>query len=264
MAGYTRQSSASIVTGEDILAAPVNAEFNQLQSAFHASDGHLHTGGTGDGPPIELSGSDIGVTGQLGAANGGGGGTTYALSFANLKQDATTAATGVVELATEAEVETGTDATRVVTVATMTNVMGFKMLESGTFGGSATKSINISSYITAGYIGFKFIFLNASTATSSIATEINALSPGGGFVLATGASGSISCSGELTYWLNNSDSDYFVYVHSDGTGSSDYYAAIRSASGTISTVGISTAQSGTDPDFTATGSWYLFGMKAWS
>ena len=120
MAGYTRQSSASIVTGEDILAAPLNAEFNQLQSAFNGSTGHLHTGGVGDAPLINLAGVSIGVTGILGATNGGGGGATYAASFANLKQAATTSATGVVELATDAETQTGTDTVRVLTPSNLT------------------------------------------------------------------------------------------------------------------------------------------------
>jgi len=77
MTGYVRQSSASIVTGEDILAAPLNSEFNRLESAFNGTTGHLHTGGVGDGPLINLSGVSIGITGILGATNGGGGGATY-------------------------------------------------------------------------------------------------------------------------------------------------------------------------------------------
>jgi hypothetical protein len=71
MAGYTRQSSASIVNGSAITAPPINAEFNQLLAAFHASTGHGHTGGTGDAPKIPLATS---VSGYLPAANGGSGG----------------------------------------------------------------------------------------------------------------------------------------------------------------------------------------------
>lgn len=48
-------------------------------------------------------------------ADGGTGQSTAALAFAALKQDATTSATGVVELATTAETVTGTDTTRAVT-----------------------------------------------------------------------------------------------------------------------------------------------------
>ena len=71
MAGYTRQSLADIQTGIEIEAAPLNAEFNQLQSAFHNVTGHGHTGsGSGDGPPIVLTTS---VSGVLPVANGGTG-----------------------------------------------------------------------------------------------------------------------------------------------------------------------------------------------
>lgn len=76
MAGYTRQSAADIVTDADILAAPLNAEFNQMQAAFHATTGHPHDGNTGNGPKISLTGS---VAGVLPLANGGTGTTTLDL-----------------------------------------------------------------------------------------------------------------------------------------------------------------------------------------
>lgn len=52
-------------------------------------------------------------------AHGGTGQTTAAAAFAALKQDATTSATGVVQLATSGEAITGTDATKVITPQTM-------------------------------------------------------------------------------------------------------------------------------------------------
>jgi len=70
MAGYTRQSASSIQNTLDITAAPLNAEFNQLQTAFGTS-GHTHTGVAGDSAKIPLASS---VTGYLPAANGGVGG----------------------------------------------------------------------------------------------------------------------------------------------------------------------------------------------
>lgn len=66
--GYTRQSAANIQTGEDILAAPLNAEFNALQASFDSSSGHSHDGTTGEGPLINLTTS---ITGLLPVANGG-------------------------------------------------------------------------------------------------------------------------------------------------------------------------------------------------
>jgi len=53
MAGYTRQSSASILSGEIVSASPINAEYNQIESAFNASTGHKHDGTTAEGPPID-------------------------------------------------------------------------------------------------------------------------------------------------------------------------------------------------------------------
>jgi hypothetical protein len=71
MAGYTRQSTASIINGSNITAPPLNTEFNQLQAAFNATSGHTHTGGTGDAPKINLATS---VSGYLPAVHGGIGG----------------------------------------------------------------------------------------------------------------------------------------------------------------------------------------------
>ena len=68
MAGYVRQSAATIVNGAAITAPPLNAEFNQIVSAFASSSGHAHTGATGDGPKIALATS---VSGFLPLVNGG-------------------------------------------------------------------------------------------------------------------------------------------------------------------------------------------------
>ena len=70
MAGYIRQSSGNIVDGLKINAADLNAEFNALRDAFHATTGHPHDGTTGDGPKIDLTTS---VTGDLHLAEGGTG-----------------------------------------------------------------------------------------------------------------------------------------------------------------------------------------------
>jgi hypothetical protein len=60
-----------------------------------------------------------GVTGTLPIANGGTGATTAANAFTALKQAATDAVTGVVELATNAEAAAGTDTTRAITPAAL-------------------------------------------------------------------------------------------------------------------------------------------------
>mgnify|MGYP001328998132 FL=1 len=69
MAGYTRQSSSSIASGQAVSAVPLNNEFNQVQSAFDASSGHNHDGSTsGNGPKIVLTTS---ISGYLPLAHGG-------------------------------------------------------------------------------------------------------------------------------------------------------------------------------------------------
>ena len=71
MAGYTRQSVASIINGANITAPPLNAEFNQLLAAFNGSTGHAHDGTTGNAPKINLVTS---VSGYLPVVHGGVGG----------------------------------------------------------------------------------------------------------------------------------------------------------------------------------------------
>lgn len=70
MAGYVRQSASEILAGQVVLATPLNAEFNQLQAAFHATTGHTHDASAGNGPKITLTTSVVGI---LPVANGGTG-----------------------------------------------------------------------------------------------------------------------------------------------------------------------------------------------
>ena len=51
MAGYSARQS-TFTTGDTILAAHSNDEFNQLLSAFNATTGHTHDGTAGEGGPI--------------------------------------------------------------------------------------------------------------------------------------------------------------------------------------------------------------------
>lgn len=75
--GYVRQSAAEIQDGEDIVAAPLNAEFDALVAAMHGTTGHSHDGTSGEGPPIALTTS---VSGVLPIANGGTNAATAALA----------------------------------------------------------------------------------------------------------------------------------------------------------------------------------------
>lgn len=72
----------------------------------------------GDG--VNIRGASGSGTGDMLAANNLSDVANAVTSFTNIKQDATDSATGVVELATNSEVQTGTDTTRAVTPAGLT------------------------------------------------------------------------------------------------------------------------------------------------
>ena len=80
MAGYTRQSVADIVNGSNITAPPLNAEFNQLATAFDPTTGHSHDGSSGNSPKIDLTTS---ITGYLPAIHGGIGGKNNTTATTN-------------------------------------------------------------------------------------------------------------------------------------------------------------------------------------
>lgn len=73
--GYTRQKSAEITAGATITDTDLEAEYDAIVAAFHASTGHNHNGTVGGGALIPLT---TGVTGTLPIANGGTSATTAA------------------------------------------------------------------------------------------------------------------------------------------------------------------------------------------
>ncbi len=79
MAGYTRQSRPDITNGADITAPPLNAELDQVETAF-GTGGHSHDGTTGNAPKINLATS---VSGYLQAVNGGMGGKNNVTATSN-------------------------------------------------------------------------------------------------------------------------------------------------------------------------------------
>lgn len=81
-------------------------------------------GGAVSGVAAITSGSITGIT-DLAIADGGTGASTAATAFSNLKQAATTSATGVVELATDAEAMAGTDTTRAVTPSNLASAKSY-------------------------------------------------------------------------------------------------------------------------------------------
>jgi hypothetical protein len=82
------------------------------------------SGGSLIGAAAITSGSITGIT-DLAIADGGTGASTAAAAFTALKQAATTSATGVVELATDAEAMAGTDTTRAVTPSNLASAKSY-------------------------------------------------------------------------------------------------------------------------------------------
>ena len=109
-----------------------------------------------------------GVTGILPIANGGTNANSAAQAFSNIKQAASTTATGVVELATDAETQTGTDSTRAVTPAGLASVVSSTTLRGlvelatdaeAQAGTDATRAITPASLLAANVV--------ASTVTAT-------------------------------------------------------------------------------------------------
>jgi hypothetical protein len=130
-----------------------------------------------------VTGTAANVTGTVAIANGGTGQTTASAAFGALKQAASTSATGVVELSTDTEAQTGTDTARAVTPAnlnavvpgmgqTLNDVTGARAFNTNYVNGVRVRFINITATSTAG-----------SATGNSIGIQIN----GGSQVIGSGA-----------------------------------------------------------------------------
>ena len=117
-----------------------------------------------------------GVTGTLPIANGGTGATTAATAFTALKQAATDTATGVVELATDAEVQTGTDTTRAVTPAGFRSANIMLGTAVASTSGTSIDFTGIPSWAKRVTVMFRGVSLNGT------ASPLVQLGDSGGFV----------------------------------------------------------------------------------
>lgn len=150
-------------------------------------------------------------------------------AFANIKQAATESATGVVELATTTEAETGTDTARAVTPAgvkaaidvqvpvLLTDVAEYTKLLDGTISSAATLSIDISSYTD--YKGFKLVLTNFKAVTDGVMARVRTSSDGS------------------TYDSGASDYGYNIFLENFFTTTVDRYVDQNSYMELLSTIG---------------------------
>jgi hypothetical protein len=113
-------------------------------------------------PDAATARATLGLALPLPIASGGTGQTTAANAFNAIKQPATSAATGVVELSTDAEAQTHTDTTRAITPANLAAVIlgfnqGYQDLSGSRFSGvnytnSTGRTIAVSAWSTTGGI----------------------------------------------------------------------------------------------------------------
>ncbi len=153
-------------------------------------------------------GSITGIT-DLAIADGGTGASTASAAFNNLKQAATDSATGVVELATTAEAETGTDTTRAVTPAGVEAHMVANALGWGQTWQNVTGSRSAGVTYTNSTGRPITVFMTPSTGTAGTTVEVGSVVllnniPTNApitFIVPNGAAYSISGSAGISRWV---------------------------------------------------------------
>lgn len=139
---------------------------------------------------------------EVAIADGGTGQSTAAAAFAALKQDATTSATGVVELATTAETQAGTDTTRAITPAGLKGALTFSNVqESSEIAVTAGSASNFAHGLGA-IPNFIQIFLRCKTAEQNYSVNDEVYWGGYGFAVNNSATGmSIACDATNIYTI---------------------------------------------------------------
>lgn len=148
-------------------------------------------------------------------AAGGTGATSAATAFSNLKQGATTAATGVVELATDAETVTGTDTARATTPSNITA----RLAAPGAIGGTTPAAVTCTTLtangnVTLGDAAGDTVVMNAKSITK----------PNAPLVLAYNSATDSAATGDGT--LVTVDLDTEIYDRGSDFASDTYTAAV--------------------------------------
>lgn len=120
--------TANLVKGNNTALASGDIDAGRVYDIVYTASGfQIQPSGTmawQDASSVAITGGSVtGIT-DLAIADGGTGASTASAAFSALKQAATTSATGVVELATAAEMVTGTDTGRVPSVSVVQNHSG--------------------------------------------------------------------------------------------------------------------------------------------
>ena len=202
MAGYTRNDTTNqIADGNVINAAPLDGEFNAIESAFNVSSGHTHDGSTtGDGGPISKlgpsqettqSGSTLATTTDITVA------TDKFIQFRDSGLKILSSADGKLDIDADTELEmvaptVDIDASTAVTIDTATltitgaaNIVGDLDVDSININGTTightddTDLMTLASGIltVAGEVSMTTLDIGGTNVTAT-ATELNLMDGG--------------------------------------------------------------------------------------
>ena len=202
MAGYTRNDTTNqIADGNVINAAPLDGEFNAIESAFNVSSGHTHDGSTtGDGGPISKlgpsqettqSGSTLATTTDITVA------TDKFIQFRDSGLKILSSADGKLDIDADTELEMGAptvdiDASTAVTIDTATltitgaaNIVGDLDVDNININGTTightddTDLMTLASGIltVAGEVSMTTLDIGGTNVTAT-ATELNLMDGG--------------------------------------------------------------------------------------